>query len=142
MAISPTDNDTSEFPAILSDEEFEAAREQREQIVRARFNSIDVKDTQRPQTPDDGRPESSIEQRFPHIAKMLVAMWPSEAFALYVKRMIVADRETRAGFPRDVLEDLMMLDALNDMLLSKVASREDGPISTATDRSIRKPPSG
>ena len=139
MANSGTDDETSEFPAILSDEEFEAARVKREQVVRARLNSTDITDTHRPLTPNDGRPESTIEQRFPHVAKMLVAMWPSAAFALYVKRMVVADRETRAGFPRDVIEDLMMLDSLNDMLLGKVASRQVGTINTATDRGIRKP---
>ena len=139
MATQGTDSDSSEFPAILSDEEFEAARKQREQSARARFDSTDVKETPRPVTPSDGCPQSTIEQRFPHIAKMLVAMWPSEAFALYVKRMVVADRETRAGFPLDVIEDLMLLDSLNDMLLGKIASRDVGPIHTATDRGIRKP---
>jgi hypothetical protein len=139
MATSRSDNDSSEFPAILSDEEFEAVRKQRERIVRSRLNSTDITDTQRPPAPTDGRPESTIEQRFPHVAKMLVAMWPSEALALYVKRMMVADRETRAGFPRDVIEDLLLLDELNDMLLRKIASREPGPIYTATDRGMHKP---
>lgn len=124
---------------MLSDEEFEAARKQREQVARARLNSTDVTDTQRPLTPNDGRPESTLEQRFPHVAKMLVAMWPSEALALYVKRMVVADRETRAGFPKDVLDDLLMLDEINEMLLPKVASRQAGPIDSATDHGVRKP---
>lgn len=133
-------DESTEFPAILSDEEFEALRERREQTVRAEFNSTDVADLQPIATPNDGRPESTIEQRFPHIAKMLVAMWPSEAFALYMKRLVVAaDRETRVGFPRDVIEDMLMLDEINDMLLRKVASRQAGPIDTATDRGIRKP---
>jgi hypothetical protein len=126
MASSKTDSDSTEFPAILSDEEFEALRTQREQVARGRLQSTDMADTPTPPAQSDGRPESTIEQRFPHVAKMLVAMWPSAAFALYVKRMVFADRETRAGFPQDVIEDLLLLDALNDALLRKAASRRSG----------------
>ena len=139
MAMSNMGDDSTEFPAILSDEEFEALQKQRARLERTKLNAAAGTDDQRPTTPSDGRPESTIEQRFPHVAKMLVAMWPSEAFALYLKRMVVADRETRAGFPRDVIEDLLMLDQLNEMLLRKVASRQAGPVNTATDRSVRKP---
>lgn len=139
MAISKVGDNSTEFPAILSDEEFEALRERRERSVRSEFNSNDVADLQQTAAPDDGHPESSIEQRFPHVAKMLVAMWPSEAFALYIQRIVVAaDRETRAGFPKDVIEDMLMLDAINEMLVRKVASRQAGPIHTATEHGIRK----
>ena len=134
-------NETTEFPAIFSDDEFEALHFQRAQIDRRNRDAADITDAQQANAPGDGRPESTIEQRFTHVAKMLVAMWPSEAFALYVKRLVVADRETRAGFPRDVIEDLLMLDAVNDMLIRKIASRQAGPVNTATDRNVRSPDS-
>ena len=99
-------------------------RVQREQAMRVKLDAADVTAAPPPVVPSDGRPESMIEQRFPHVAKMLVAMWPSPAFALYVQRMVVTDRETRAGFPRDVIEDLLLLDTLNDALLRKAATRK------------------
>jgi hypothetical protein len=126
MGSSKTDSESTEFPAILSDEEFEALRIQREQAARVRPDSADMSKAPPIAVPSDGRPESTIEQRFPHVAKMLVAMWPSAAFALYVQRMVVADREIRAGFPQDVIDDLLLLDALNDALLRKAASRRSG----------------
>lgn len=139
MGSSNTGDDSTEFPPILSDEEFEALRKQREQATH-RSSSTDVADVRPVAVPGDGRPESTIEQRFPHVAKMLVAMWPSDAFALYVKRMMVADRETRAGFPREVIEDFLLLDALNEMLRHKAGSRRPGTSSTLTDfRGVRKP---
>lgn len=139
MAISKSGDESAGFPAILSDEEFDALRERREQVVRSEFDSTDTTDLPPPSTSSDSRPESTIEQRFAHVAKMLVAMWPSEAIALYIQRIVVADRETRAGFPADVIEDMLMLDAINDMLLRKGASRQAGPMQTATDRGIRRP---
>jgi hypothetical protein len=126
MASAKMDNDSTDFPAILSDEEFEALRTRREQAARSMLGTPETTDEQPAVAPSDGRPESTIEQRFPHVAKMLVAMWPSDAFALYVKRMIVTDRETRAGFPREVLEDLLLLEAVNDAILQKTASRRPG----------------
>lgn len=140
MASSKPDDDSAGFPAILSDEEFEALRKQREQAAHVRLDSTDVADLQPVPARGDGRPESTIEQRFPHVAKMLVAMWPSDAFALYVKRMMVADRETRAGFPREVIDDLLLLEAINETLRRKAVLRHAGPIiNMATDRGIRKP---
>lgn len=139
MATSGKDSESTGFPSLFSDEEIDALHEQRERAARARLGSNDLSDDRLPPTPNDGRPESIIEQRFPHVAKMLVAMWPSEAFALYVKRIVVADRASRAGFPRDVVDDLLMLDEINDKLLRKVTSREAGPIYTAMDHGLRKP---
>ena len=144
MANSEKDDDSSQFPTILSDEEIEAGLKRRAQNLHDSVRATDHPEHERPLPKDDGRPESTIEQRFPHIAKMLVAMWPSEAFIVFAQRMVVADRETRAGFPNDVIEDLMMLNSINDLLLRKLAPRRaaTGTINTATDRGARKPPFG
>ena len=139
MASSEKDDDSSQFPTILSDEEIDAGLKKRQQTLHDSVRATDVPDDQRPLPVDDGRPESTIEQRFPHIAKMLVAMWPSDAFILFAQRMVVADRETRAGFPGDVIEDLMMLNSINEKILKKLPPRHGGPVNTATDRGPRKP---
>jgi hypothetical protein len=67
----------------------------------------------------DGLPESTIEQKFPHIAKKLTLAWRSEACAAYLSSLTVADRPDRQGFPAEVMEDLMMLYEINEMLMEK-----------------------
>ncbi len=36
---------------------------------------------------------------------------------MYLTSLIVNERETRQGFPKDVLEDLLMLHSINDILM-------------------------
>src|SRR5258708_7917742 len=73
--------------------------------------------------PGDGLPESTIEQHFPRIAQKLVLVWPSEACAAYLTSLIVNERETRQGFPPEVLDDLLMLHSMNDMILRSSQTR-------------------
>jgi len=108
-----------ELPQILSDEEFAALLKQREQFDRPeheRWNSAGARPSQ-PQT--DGRPESTLEQKFPHIAQKLVSVWPSEACALYLNDLVVSEpqRNSRKGFPADIIEDFLMLYAINERLM-------------------------
>lgn len=67
----------------------------------------------------DGLPQSTIEQRFPHIAKKLTALWQTEACAVFLSGLTVSDRPDRQGFPLEVMDDLMMLYEINDMLINQ-----------------------
>ena len=74
--------------------------------------------------PTDGLPESTLEQKFPHIAQKLTVLWSSEACALYISNLAIVDRGARQGFPVEVLEDLMMLGEINAMLTKKPSSKQ------------------
>jgi len=50
-------------------------------------------------------------------------VWPSEACAAYLTSLIVTERETRQGFPPDVIEDLLMLHSINDIILRNAGTR-------------------
>ncbi len=93
-----------ELPKLFSDEEFNAQLQ-----LHERFRGH----TQLGRQPSDGRPESALEQRFPHIAEKLTAMWWSEVCARFISNLIICDRPNRQGFPCDVLEDLIMLSEIN-----------------------------
>lgn len=111
---------SDELPKLFSDEEFNEQR-----LVRERRELADRRVEERRARPvpplknTDGLPQSTIEQRFPHIAKKLTALWLTEACAEFLSGLTVADRPGRQGFPLDVMEDLMMLYEINDMLISK-----------------------
>ena len=106
------------LPPLISDEEFARLLKQREQVERPAHDTWDNAGVRPPQRrPTDGLPECTIEQQFPHVALKLVAIWPSEACAQYIKDLAVVDREERQGFPVEVLEDLMLLYAINEMHL-------------------------
>jgi hypothetical protein len=107
------------FPRLFSDDEFEDIRHKYSGVARAQNDRWDNRTPLDAAPPYDGKPEATIEQKFPHIAKHLVAMWGSEACALYLQRLIIADREGKQGFPPHVLQDLVMLDAVNDMVMDQ-----------------------
>jgi len=108
-----------ELPQILSDEEFAALLKQREQFDRPEHERWNNAGPRSQPVTTDGKPESSLEQQFPHIAQKLTSVWPSEACALYLKELVVTERNTRQGFPADVVEDLLMLYAINEILLRR-----------------------
>ena len=110
---------TDELPTLFSDNEFNAQLESREQC-----QVPDRPIAERREAPvqlgprlTDGLPESTMEQKFPHIAKKLTLAWRSEACALFLGNLIINDRPDRQGFPYDVLEDLLMLNELNSTLI-------------------------
>ena len=91
----------ADLPKIVSDEEFAKLLEEREQAERLRTR--DKWDTAAINVigePSDGLPESTIEQKFPHVVQHLVAMSPSEACRMYLHKLIVSEREIRQGFRR------------------------------------------
>ncbi len=103
---------------MLSDEEFDKLLKEREQLPRAEHERWDNAGIRPPQQMSDGLPESCLEQQFPHVAQKLTVVWPSEACALYISGLIVNRRDTRQGFPNEVVEDLLMLHEINDMLVA------------------------
>ena len=116
---------SDEFPDILPDDEFERRLQERRKAERALSTGQagwDHSERVPPHHPSDGLPESTIEQRFPQIAKKLILVWPSEACAAYLNNLIVTKRP-REGFPPEVLDDLLMLYSMNDMLLRSMQSR-------------------
>lgn len=122
---------------MLSDEEFAALLKQREQFERPEHDRWDNAGIRPPQKPTDGLPESTLEQQFAHIAQKLTAVWPSETCALLIRNLIVNDRDSRQGFPQDVVEDLLMLSEINEMRLRKIGL---GPASPADSfAKLRKP---
>jgi hypothetical protein len=122
---------SKELPEIISDEEFARMLRERDTAARALRTDQDRWDNSAiipAHRPTDGLPESTIEQHFPRIAQKLVLVWPSEACAEYLTSLIVTKRETRQGFPPEVVEDLLMLHSMNDMILRGVPQAR-----TATD---------
>ncbi|MEO7728308.1 MAG: hypothetical protein ABIS45_13725 [Burkholderiales bacterium] len=95
-------------------------RERNDKALRSEHDRWDNSAVIPAYEPGDGLPECAIEQHFPRIAEKLVLCWPSEACAMYLTSLIVNKRETRQGFPKAVLEDLLMLHSMNDILLRTV----------------------
>jgi hypothetical protein len=106
-----------DFPTLLSNAELDALIAQRTVGDHSPHDCWDNAGIKKKTARTDGLPESTIEQRFSHVAKQLVAMWPLEACAMYISRLVVSDRNSREGFPEDVIEDLLMLDSINQMRL-------------------------
>ena len=116
-----------ELPKLFSDEEFKAQRELRERRELQERREVPERRTeerrkeflQLGRAPNDGRPESTLEQRFPHLAKKLTGLWASEPCAIFLSSLMISDRPDRQGFPYDVLEDLIMLTEINMVLMAK-----------------------
>jgi hypothetical protein len=122
---------SSDLPKIVSDEEFDRMLQEREKAQRALRSDLDRWDNAGMAPiprPSDGLPESMIEQQFPQVAKKLCMVWPSEACAAYLTSLLVSDRETRKGFPPEVVEDLLMLHAINEMLMRIGLGRGRTPV--------------
>jgi hypothetical protein len=113
------DSSAADFPQLMSDAQFAAELEERECHERQEYDRWNPVTGQKPVS--DGLPESTLEQSFPHIARKLSAIWPSDACAEYINSLLVVEREARQGFPASVVEDLLMLHAMNEMLMRKIA---------------------
>ena len=132
----------SELPQILSDEEFAALLKRREPQVGTDFGAWDSSYAFRAAPKSDGLPESTLEQRFPHIAKRLTAIWRSEECTEYLNHLVVSERETRVGFPMEVVEDLMLLHSINEMVRYRGDNNPFGhavPLPFAGGAPVKKP---
>ena len=52
---------------------------------------------------------SSLEDRFAHVAKELVARWKTDLIDPYMNSLLIDTRGGRQGFPADAQEELMFL---------------------------------
>ena len=114
-----------DLPKIISDEEFADLLKEREKSDRlSGAEAWDTSSVAPPKKATDGRPESTLEQKFPRVAEKLTLVWPSEACSSFINSLVVnpADRDTRQGFPQEVIEDLLMLHAINEMLMRKIGA--------------------
>ena len=138
-----------ELPNLFSDEEFNEQRliyERRELAHRrtkeGRELARSMEERRVSPTPGrrrtDGLAESTIEQKFPHIAKKLTALWPSEACALYLSSLFISDRPNRQGFPTDVMEDLLMLNEINEMLAKRTGPSQPTAAAPAFGGAVRR----
>ena len=131
---NPNDNQVSkELPQIISDEEFDRLLDARKHLPRSEHERWDNSAVRPSHEPGDGLPECCIEQQFPRIVEKFLVLWPSEACALYITSLLVNTREARQGFPKEVVEDLLMLHAINDMLVRSGSRppRMDKPVPHA-----------
>jgi hypothetical protein len=109
----------TEPPKLLTDAEFDAlldARKERERHVR-KWDRWDVSGSTVLNTASDGKAESMIEQRFPHVAGRLTVFWRSHSCGEYIRSILLMDREGRQGFPPEVVDDLLMLHQLNERVI-------------------------
>lgn len=128
----------SDFPVLFTDKEFEDVQRQRRQAELATQDKHSNSEVILKTMPHDGRPESTLEQRFAHVTKQLTGMWPSSACSMYLERLIISDRGSRQGFPPDVVDDLIMLFQINEMLCSTPRAARPGD-SQPSPRAPRRP---
>ena len=62
---------------------------------------------------------SALEIYFPVITKNIQAMWGHPEINLYFSRLTIDDRGDREGFPKEVWEDLHMLELLHAAVFPK-----------------------
>ena len=135
---------SDELPKLFSDEEFSQERERRERRESEDRRAAERRSEDRRVSPmggrrrSDGHAESTIEQRFPHIAKKLVVAWPSDACTAYILSLSVADRAGRQGFPAEVMEDLMMLHEINEMLIGRSALVQEPALPPAWKEALHR----
>lgn len=55
---------------------------------------------------------SHLENQFPHIAQKLSEKWGTPDAESYLANLMVDQRGSRQGFPSNVAEELMLLDAI------------------------------
>ena len=117
-----------ELPQIISDDEFDRLLDKRRHVQCSDHERWDNSAVFPGYEPSDGLPECRIEQRFPRISEKLMVLWPSEACAVYINSLLVTNRQTRQGFPKGVVEDLLLLHAINDMLVRSGSPRPRTPV--------------
>ena len=61
--------------------------------------------------PDDTPPLVIIREKYPRIATAIELMWGSREMDTYFSRLIVNERNDRAGFPREIMAAILTLSA-------------------------------
>lgn len=67
----------------------------------------------------------AIEERFPHIARELCALWETDRIELYLDDLLLDTRGGRQGFPVDVLDELMFLSGMRWHIRHETARVQD-----------------
>jgi hypothetical protein len=116
-----------ELPKIISDDEFEALLKERATRDKIDYDAWIRAELPPAPPPSDGRPESNLERHFPHIAQKIVQTWASAMCSSYLKELIMPSRDARQGFPMNVLEDLVMLYAINERVVRSGPFRSNAP---------------
>jgi hypothetical protein len=55
----------------------------------------------------------ALEKQFPRIMQSIILMWGFPEFSKYIEKISVDDRGNRQGFPAEVLEEIMLLQAVH-----------------------------
>ena len=107
-----------ELPTIFSDDEFAAAVKARADahLAHDRWNPAAISEP----VVSDGQPECTLEQQFPHVCRKVALTWGSDACAQYLNNLLICDRETRQGFPLDIVEDLLLLYIINEKVARRI----------------------
>lgn len=53
---------------------------------------------------------------FPHVEHAIALMWGSSDIYRYFDKLVIADRTDRAGFPPEVIQEILALRALHEKL--------------------------
>ena len=82
----------------------------------------------RPVEKEQTPPLQIIRDSYPRIAKAIELMWGTQEMDLYFSRLVMNDRDDRAGFPPTVLAAILKLSAdhCNRFCLQAVDQRDDG----------------
>jgi hypothetical protein len=59
--------------------------------------------------------KSVLEAKFPHIAEKVVLLWGYPELDKFFDKLAIDTRGDRAGFPADVMSDLMLLSAVHNI---------------------------
>lgn len=55
----------------------------------------------------------TIRTRYPHVAAIIEEMWGRREMDLYFDRLVVKDRDERAGFPPEIMAAILNLSAMH-----------------------------
>jgi len=73
-----------------------------------------VDELPRPSPLVDPDPRHMLERRFPHVVSRIVLLWNRRECGEYLRSLLVTEQgESRQGFPLDLVDDLLMLDAVH-----------------------------
>lgn len=62
----------------------------------------------------DPDPRHVLERNFPHIVERMVLLWNRRECGEYLRSLLVTEQgESRRGFPLELVDDLLMLDAVH-----------------------------
>lgn len=67
----------------------------------------------------------NLENKYPRVFKKILSLWGSPALDTYFVELMVSERTDRAGFPDDIVSELMYLSFVHAALQSKKSNKKD-----------------